>query len=244
MKRDSVHYSFIIVDIEKFGRRADVDQRWLRRQMYDVLRNSVEDVGIDWESCAKQDAGDSVILLVPANVSKMQITDSFVGRLDRELGGYARRSAEAVRMRLRVALHAGEVAHDEHGWVGTALNYACRLVDLQKARVALGENDDANLVLVVSDLWYSSVVRQDPSVADHFAFEEIPFVAKEVNDKAWLHIRPRRDVRPDGRALPKKPPKSEPPPRAGGIYFYGDVHGMGDAFQGDKHQVVVEKSDD
>src|SRR4051812_32223505 len=175
MTRNSIHRAFVIVDIEGFGRRADADQRWLRKQMYDMLKAALSDTGIDWAACDAQDAGDSIILLVPADVPKMLVTETFVAKLDHELAQYARRSTEAVRLRMRVCLHAGEVSRDEHGWVGTDLNTACRLVDLQRVRDELTAAPEANLVLVVSDLWYRSVIQQDPVLLTHFAFERIPF---------------------------------------------------------------------
>ncbi|WP_328618428.1 hypothetical protein OHS18_22835 [Amycolatopsis sp. NBC_00355] len=246
MNRNSVHRSFVIVDIEKFGRRADTDQRWLRRQMYEILRNAMSDTGIDWETCHRQDAGDSVILLVPAETSKMLVTDTFVGRLDRELAGYARRSNESVRLRMRLALHAGEVTQDEHGWVGSDLNTACRLVDLQQARDALSDTPDANLVLVVSHLWYSSVVLQDPVLVEHFGFEQIPFVAKEIDSHAWLHIKGKEHPAAE---RPTAPPAASMPASGasaptGGIHFHGPVHKVGDPVQGDKTQVTFVRSDD
>ncbi len=226
----ATHATFVIVDIERFGRRADDDQRWLRGRMYDVLRDAVEQAGIDWSTCESQDRGDSIILLVPATVPKIAVTEALVERLDRNLARYARRSAEPVRMRLRLALHAGEVARDEHGWIGTDLNTACRLADLQQARDLLSATPDANLVVVVSDHWYRSVVRQDPVLVDQFAFTRVPFVAKEVDDHAWLHIR---GATTNGGATADATPGGPAARSSIGFQFNGPVR-MHDAIQGDQ----------
>jgi hypothetical protein len=225
MQRKSVHRSFVIVDIERYGRRANEDQRWLRQQMYQVVRAALQDAGIDWDTCVPHDRGDSIILLVPPDVSKTDLTDTFVERLDRQLAAYARRAAAPVRMRMRLALHAGEVSQDEYGWVGTDLNTACRLADLQAARDALTETEDANLVVVVSDPWFKSVVSQDPVLVEHFAFREISFQAKEVDDRAWLHIRGRAAAEPK---QPVKPPPAKEKPAPAGHVFHISAHQTGD----------------
>jgi hypothetical protein len=237
MDKKSVHHSFVIVDIEHYGRRADTDQRWLRRQMYAVLRDAFTDAGIDWDACGKQDGGDSVILLVPADVSKLLLTDTFVARLDRELAGCARRSSEPVRMRMRLALHAGEVGRDEHGWVGTALNTACRLVDLQQARDELMKAPEVNLVLVVSDLWYTSVVEQDPVLAEQLAFTRIPFKAKEINTHAWLHLRRREGVGTDHKKASQPTTPAPPPSAEGGGFSIGHVGSMRDMVNGPSYHL-------
>jgi hypothetical protein len=80
----------VIVDIEKFGRRKNPDQHWLRRQMYDVLKTAAARAGIPWSDCHRADRGDGVIILIPASVAKEDITEDFVRELDTELGTYAR----------------------------------------------------------------------------------------------------------------------------------------------------------
>ncbi|MDT7787575.1 MAG: hypothetical protein QOF58_5994 [Pseudonocardiales bacterium] len=240
MNKKSIHRSFVIVDIERYGRRSDADQRWLRRQMYDVLQTALDDSGIEWNSCAAADRGDSVMLLVPPDVPKVDITDAFVDRLDRELARYARRAAEPVRMRMRLALHFGEVSEDERGWVGSDLNTACRLADLQAARDALTAAPDANLVVVVSEPWYRSVVNQDAVLVSHFGFREIPFEAKEVSDRAWLHVREaqrsgqRESEDPRAPASSPAGPIAAPRIDAVGFVFSGPVE-MRDAIAGDQH---------
>ncbi len=193
MDENPTHHSFVIVDVEQYGRRSDEDQRWLRNELYWVLQTALAKADVPFSPTLTQDRGDSVILLVPGSAPKRNIGDGLVHHLDRELTRHARRSSEPARMRLRLALHAGEVARDRRGWIGRDLNTACRLVDLPAARDALTAAPDANLVVVVSDTWFRGVVDPDPVLADHFAFRRVPFVVKEVDDHAWIHVpRPVR----------------------------------------------------
>ncbi|MCS7476072.1 hypothetical protein ACFFQW_08740 [Umezawaea endophytica] len=192
MDENPTHHSFVIADIEGYGRRSDEDQRWLRNELYWVFQTSLMKADVPFAPKLTQDRGDSVILLVPGSEPKRNIGDALVQQLDRELTRHARRSSEPARMRLRLALHAGEVARDGRGWIGRDLNTACRLADLPAAREALAAEPDANLVVVVSDEWYRSVVRPDPVLVEHFAFRRVPFVVKEVDDHAWIHVPRKR----------------------------------------------------
>ncbi|MET1075890.1 MAG: hypothetical protein ABWY11_24795 [Umezawaea sp.] len=188
MDENLTHHSLVIADIAGYGMRSDEDQRWLRKELYTVLETAMAASGVPWPHDMTQDRGDSIILLIPATVPKRTITEKLVHHLDRELGRHARRSTAPVRMRLRLALHAGEVARDGRGWIGRDLNTACRLVDLPAGREALAAAPEANLAVVVSDSWYRGVVFQDPLLVEHFAFRRVPFVVKEVDDHAWIHV--------------------------------------------------------
>lgn len=202
----STYYAMVVVDIEQFGRRKNPDQHWLRRQMYDVLEMAATQAGIPWPDCHRADRGDGVIILIPASVSKEDITESFVRELDTELGTYARRSGESVAMRMRVALHAGDVVRDDHGWVNAELNTACRLVDLPDLRDALAQAPTARLALIVSDMWFTAVVRHDPGAVDHRDYTRVSITTKELNDWAWIHVpgQPKQDVFPS--TIPTRAP--------------------------------------
>lgn len=90
-------------------------------------------------------------------------------------------------MRMRMALHAGEVSFDGRNWVGSELNTVCRLVDLSQLRKALVADPEAQLALCVSDLWFHTVVRHHPALVDR-AYTPIMFTAKELAGQAWVHV--------------------------------------------------------
>jgi hypothetical protein len=184
----SAYFTIAVVDIEKFGRRRNTDQQWLRQQMYHVLEAAATQAGIPWSQCQKADRGDGVIILIPASAPKEDITEGFVRELNTALGAYSRRSNESVSMRIRMALHAGDVVRDDQGWVGAELNTACRLVDLPALRNALTKMPSALLALIVSDIWFKTVVRHDPGAVDHREYTRVPIAIKELNDWGWIHL--------------------------------------------------------
>ena len=54
-----------------------------------------------------------------------------IPRLSEVLGAYNAVVDPLLRIRLRIAVHAGEILRDASGWVGSNLNLACRLVKSQ-----------------------------------------------------------------------------------------------------------------
>jgi hypothetical protein len=139
---------------------------------------------------------------LPTSVSKVDLTGRFIIALHAGLAAHARVSSEQAALRLRVALHAGEVGSDEHGWLGEDLNTACRLVDLDALRGTLAAATRSCLVLAVSDSWYSAVVRHDYPGIDRAAFRPVPFQAKEVRQTAWISVPGYQEppgIQPDDR---------------------------------------------
>ena len=164
-----IHASLAVVDIEKFGERTDPDQRWLRDRMYDILATAADDAGIPWDQCHHLDRGDGVALLIPASVSKVTIAEGLVNELNAGLSTHNRRSREPFAMRMRMALHAGEISYDGRTWVGTELNAVCRLIDLPQLRKALADAPLAHLALCVCPIcgfepWSSSIPAESTTV--------------------------------------------------------------------------------
>jgi hypothetical protein len=194
------YFQILLVDIESFGTRRNPIQQFLRTQLYTIIENAMAESGIDKAGLPVSDRGDGAFWLLPAAVSKVDITGRFIDALKDGLQAYGRVSSAEAAMRLRVALHAGEISEDERGWVGEDLNTACRLVDLQDLRETLAEADRAFLALAVSDNWHSAVVRHDYPGIDSREFLAVPFHVKEVRQTAWIRV-PGYDRPPGIRAV-------------------------------------------
>lgn len=182
------YFQILVVDIESFGTRRNPVQQHLRTELYRRVHEAMADSGISAEGLQVSDRGDGAFWLLPASVSKVDLTGRFIAALQVGLEAYAQVSSQQAAMRLRVALHAGEVGSDEHGWLGEDLNTACRLVDLDALRETLAAGTRSCLVLAISDSWYSAVVRHDYPSIDRAAFWPIRFHAKEVRQTAWVRV--------------------------------------------------------
>jgi tetratricopeptide (TPR) repeat protein len=101
----------------------------------------------------------------------------------------------AERIRLRIALHAGEVVYDEHGVTGASINLAFRLLDAQPLREAL-EASSGTLALIVSSWFFDEVVRHSVAV-DLNQYRPVHAEVKETSTRAWIHL-------PDGPTIDRR----------------------------------------
>lgn len=118
----------------------------------------------------------------------------FLARGLRERNGSAN---DKAKMRLRAAVHAGEVVHDDNGVVGNDLNFACRLLDCKPLRAALA-SASGDLALIVSDLIYQGVVRHNAGLIAAEEYDEVEVQEKEVKTKAWITLGSRSKIRAEG----------------------------------------------
>jgi hypothetical protein len=215
------YHVIVVVDIEGFGSRSNPVQLWLRGHLYRVLQEAFEAAGVALdEAPPPQDRGDGAFWLLHGSVPKEDLTDLFINRLHAGLRMYAMVAGEAAGMRLRVALHAGEVGWDGRGWVGKDLNTACRIVDSDALRKALAAAAPrAALALAVSRQWYDSVVRDEPGAIDRSTYRPVRFKIKELDDVIWIRVPgfdspPGLDEYPQGLAS-RKPRAHRTEPAAG-----------------------------
>ncbi len=173
--------SILVVDIAGFGRWSNPDQMAARDVLTKSMRDGFRAARVRWNDLDRQDRGDGMMVLIPAKVSKVDILDPVIPILIAGL----RRHNESVatpHIKIRISLHAGEVHRDAHGWVGSDLNTACRLVDAEPVRAHLL----GDAVLVVSDVLYQGVVRHRYRRVDPAAFGRVEVAEKEVRAPAWV----------------------------------------------------------
>src|SRR6202044_1356536 len=209
MHQPAVHRSIVIVDVENFSDpvRTNVDQLTIRDGMYKALRQSFARAGIDWGKCVTEDRGDGVLVLVPPDVPKIWLVTKLSVGLAERLAEHNDVCPARERFRLRMALDAGEVHQDAHGYTGISLNRAFRLIEAPASRAAL--RDSVGVVaLIVSDWFYDEVVRHD-AVAEPSSFHPVRALVKKVNTKAWVCVLEVRHMLsgPDAGQLVPAPAK-------------------------------------
>src|SRR3954465_14631176 len=120
------HRSIVVVDVVSFTRpaRDTADQLAIRAALYATLRDAFEDSGIPWRQTVREDRGDGVLIFVSADVSKVLLLGKMPARLGELLERGNAQRAPRQRFRLRLAVHAGEVHHDAHGYAGYDVNLA------------------------------------------------------------------------------------------------------------------------
>ncbi|HEX3787442.1 MAG TPA: hypothetical protein VHW44_06240 [Pseudonocardiaceae bacterium] len=202
----ATHHAILVVDVEKFSDRRNNHQLGVRDGLYEILEDAFAESNVQWSECTHEDRGDGVLVLVPAHVPKVRLVDQLPQRLVAGLRRYNDTRAPQAQMRLRLALNAGEVHHDEHGAAGIAVNLTFRLVEADEVRAALAASAGA-LAVIVSDDWYHDVVEQDPA-AEAGAYEQVHCTVKRARFDGWIRLPDRTGPAGGGRALPAS---AEPP---------------------------------
>lgn len=191
----AAHWAIVCVDVEGFGdrRRTNPDQVAVRDGLYDALSRAFARSRMPWEDCYHEDRGDGALILIPSDVPKsLLVTD-----LPRELAAALREHNQAhgrpERIRLRMAVHAGEIHHDAHGVAGTAINVAFRLLEAAPLKRALAGSHGV-LAVIASRWFFEEVIRHTPA-SGPASYRRVPIVVKETRDSAWI-------CRPDDPYLP------------------------------------------
>lgn len=184
---DPVSRTILLLDIERFSDRDDVEQAYLRRMLYDITDRTLDGVGIDETRRLRADRGDAVMELIDANAPVTALLRALLTDVPAHLRTVNRMASRSAQMRLRGVLATGYVAIDEHGgWVGSDLNHACRLLDAALLRDALRERSD-DFALCVSDALYGGVVRHDHVGIPADDFHPVTVDSKNGPLTAWLH---------------------------------------------------------
>nr|BFE49917.1 hypothetical protein GCM10017745_33440 [Saccharothrix mutabilis subsp. capreolus] len=176
-----------MVDVERFGdrRRTNPNRLVVRRALYAAMAAAFADIGEDWSNWYRQDRGDGLLVLVPPEVAKVLFAERLPAALATRLDEHNSTHEPQERVRLRVAVHAGEVYPDGAGVVGHAVNHVCRLVDSEPLRGAL-ETSAGTIALMVSDWFFEEVVRHSLTAEAH-RFRPVQVAVKETDTTAWIH---------------------------------------------------------
>jgi hypothetical protein len=226
------HHTIIATDVAKSSGRNDALLVRMRRDLREILADTLERQGLDAARLTRIDDGDGFRFLIPADVAPPHdALDPFIGRLSIELRMHRQAANEANRLRLRVAVHSGLLyAEPEGTYTGVPLKDCARLLDADAGRELLDEHPGADLVLLLTDSFYSDVVGSGTSL-DPNAFRPIRISVKETDRPGWAYLP---GVVP--AAVPPPPgPVPSPVPEAearsgvwisgGGNTFHGPIVG-------------------
>jgi hypothetical protein len=186
--RAAVHRTIMVVDVESFGdpKRTDDNQLAVRDALYKALRQSFAQAGIRWRRRAAYDRGDGALILILPKVPKILVATKLPACLADALAKHNAACPAHEEIRLRMALHAGEVNRDSHGFTGASVNLTFRLIDAPESKAALCDSP-GTVALIVSARFYQEVVRQNVA-AEHESFREISAEVKETKAAAWVRV--------------------------------------------------------
>lgn len=164
----------VAVDIEKSTTRTNTERARLRVRLYELFEEALRASGIEKSDHEELvDRGDGILVIIHSvdRIPKTLPLATFIPTLTALLSRHNDSEPESA-FRLRAVVHAGEVHADPNGWYGEAVDLAFRLLEAPEVKQSLADSD-ANLVLVVSNDIYESVVRQRYEGIDADAFAKL-----------------------------------------------------------------------
>lgn len=199
---DDEHKTICTVDIEGFGQMSRTRPNFvaLREGMYTAVEQAFLESGIPWADCYQEGAGDSILALAPATVGKRAFAEKLPPALVAALRAHNEAHHPEERIRLRMALHAGEITRDGRGVTGQAIIHASRLLDAAPLKEALSESTSV-LAIIASAWFYDEVIRQRPEYAPD-QYEQVHVEVKETSGSAWVRLAD--GVRREPRAVARR----------------------------------------
>jgi hypothetical protein len=189
-----MHRTILALDVEGSTAGTNATRYEIRTRMYEIVAEAMQQAGIVVEDIL--DRGDGVIVLL-REVPKPLVLNTVMPSVAELLVGQ--------RFRLRVAVHAGEVEGDPHGYFGEAVDLTCRLLDAPRAKRALRQSA-LTFVLVVSDEFYRSVVCQGYDGIDPSTFAPLRVRLGNRSHRGWIQLAGRSAPMSEKAAVPRATP--------------------------------------
>jgi class 3 adenylate cyclase len=181
--------TILAVDIEGYGRQSRTNpiRVELRRRLHGWCRALLTQAHVSSEQWCAQDTGDGWVFSVDPHVPRNVLLGRFVAGLAHRLARYNRDRPEAERIRLRLAMHAGDVLRDPDPIHGEATVLACRLLDATELRACL-EATDQPLAAIVSQTIYDNIIKQAYRPIVPATWHPVLAITKEGPSAAWVHV--------------------------------------------------------
>src|SRR5882757_3807720 len=138
-RQPSVYRAIVVVDVESFsgGHRTEDHRRIVRAGLREMLVATLGALGHDYQAGYHNDTGDGVVVFLTPEIPESQLVRHLPVALEGMLREHNSRFANGAQIRLRVAVHHGQVFFDEAGASASSVIHACRLVDSHPVRDAL-----------------------------------------------------------------------------------------------------------
>ncbi|MEW2355987.1 hypothetical protein [Spirillospora sp. NPDC029432] len=195
-------------DITSFGdpRRVNHIQRHLRGELYERLGRSFGAAGVPLDGCYVEDRGDGAVVVPPPEVPTAVLISPLTERLDAEFRRQHEVASDLAAIRLRVALHAGEVVHDGHGIVGKAVDHTFRLLDAPSFKSVVAA-ERPRVALIVSAVLHDEIVQHGEGLIDPAQYRRLAVSSKETETTGWYRLL--------GTGNGAEPAERAPAPRTG-----------------------------
>lgn len=220
MNQRQEYRAILAADIERSSGRGDTALSEIRQTLHTALRESVERSDIDFEACRVHDSGDGLWLIMPPGTTKARLLHPLAYEFAARLHARNQRAGSRTQVRVRLALHAGEIRFGDEGEpFGRPLEVTARMLDAPPLRSALDSSPAASLAVMLSQHFYDETVPHgDPGIMPE-SFRRVSLTVKEYTADAWLYLPqsglPQSEPQNKTRATPTPATPAPQPEDAG-----------------------------
>jgi hypothetical protein len=169
----------VAIDADRFGSRPPPARQDLQGLVDEALHQS----RVDRTAAVVIDRGEGVLIVLPPGAVPT-VAGDFLRALTTGVGVWNRTHDQDLRIRLRVALHAGGVAPDTDESFDEAVDEAARLADAPPLRDTLSTAAGDALALMVSD----RVFREAGPPGDPSSFVPMMLDMQGRRVRTWLQV--------------------------------------------------------
>lgn len=186
-------------DIASSAGRGEHNLQEIRGVLDSACGTAFQAAGLDWTDCRRQDTGDGFQLVAPSGIRKQTLLYPVLPDLAMLVRAHNRHAPERVRIRLRVALHAGEIRLDaDGGFSGAPFEILARLLNAAPVRAASSDAPDTvPVAAILSQHYGEETIGHGHTGPDTDAFVPVEVHEKAYAGRAWIHwpgspVGPRR----------------------------------------------------
>jgi hypothetical protein len=183
----------VCCDLRKYGAADDQLQRILQELLIQSLDRAGLAAGLDRTKWHRQPKGDEEFAVLPPDSPERPVVDDYVRALNAELQSVNRYRVPDAKVRMRMALHHGAIVDGANGFPGQDAVLVSRLLNSQAAHQALEDFPNADLVVVLSEHLYDTLVAAGHTSLKPTDFRKIDVTVKNFTGFGWMWI-PDGDV--------------------------------------------------
>ncbi|MGW2279205.1 hypothetical protein [Streptomyces sp. NPDC001770] len=239
--------ALLACDIAGSAGRGEQHLQEIRGVLRSALTDALGTAELDARGFASVDTGDGCRLVAPAGLPKAGLLFPLLPELCARLRAHNRHAGPETRLRVRAAVHAGEIRFDPDGTVsGAPFEALARLLDSAPLRHAtLTGTTGTPLAAILSRHVYEETVGHGWEGLEADAFTGVDVRVKEYASRAWLWY-PGSPVGPravTGQESGSGEGAARPEPQAPSSEQVVQVSGNGTAFTVNRGKQHVAHSD-
>ncbi|MGH3827276.1 MAG: hypothetical protein ACRDQX_08895 [Pseudonocardiaceae bacterium] len=182
------HRSFMITDVEGSSSRTDPGVLSLRADLSRVTQEALTRILLSSAKWQDEDRGDGTLILIDSTVPKIDIVGPLLEHLVAGIARHNKNKNLQEWMRVRVALHAGEVQRDKEGWAGDALTKSFRLSEAPVVKETFAAVPRAQCIIVASDYLFQAVIRHGHPLVKADDYRPVSVPLHDGSMRAWVRV--------------------------------------------------------